>query len=75
MLRHVGRREAARVVGDGAIALAEMPHLQLVAAQIAGKFMHQDHGMAGTGFLEIQAHPVVRRRVRHVGLLGPGSWA
>jgi len=68
MLRHVGRWEAARVERDGAIALAKMAHLRLVAAQIAGKFVNQDHGTARSCFLEIQAHPVIRRGVRHVGL-------
>ena len=51
-----------------------MPHLRFVAAQIAGKFMHQDHSMPRTRFLEIQAHLVIGRRVRHIGLLRPDSW-
>jgi hypothetical protein len=45
-----------------------MAHLQLVAAQIAGKFMNQDHGTARSRFLEIKAHPIIRRGVRHVDL-------
>src|SRR5215467_15623006 len=73
MLRHVRRREASRIEGNGAITLSEMAHLQLIAAHIAGEFMHQDHGTPGSRFLEIEAHPVIRRRVRHVGLR-PGSW-
>src|ERR1700682_6229825 len=68
VLRHVGRRETTRVEGDGTIAFPEMAHLLLVAAQIAGEFMNQDQGTARSGFLEIQAHSVVRSRVRHVGL-------
>src|SRR5258707_15228136 len=60
MLRHVRRGEAARIEGYGTVTLAEMPHLLLVAAQIAGKFMNQDHGTARSCFLEIQAHPFIR---------------
>src|SRR6202163_3046476 len=67
VLRHVGRRETTCVEGDGTIAFSEMAHLLLVAAQIAGEFMNQDQGTARSGFLEIQAHSVVRSRVRHVG--------
>src|SRR6516162_6834598 len=74
MLRYVRRREASRVEGNGAITLSEMAHLQLVAAQIASEFMRQDYRLPRSRFLKIEAHPVVRRGVRHVGLLRPGSW-
>ena len=45
MLGHVRRRETARIEGDRAIALAEMAHLRLPAAPIAGEFMNEDHGV------------------------------
>src|SRR5579872_629656 len=73
VLRYVRRRETPSIKGDGAITLSEMAHLQLVAAQVAGEFMHEDYGMPGARFLEIQSHPVVRRCVRHDGLLRPSS--
>src|SRR6478672_8252789 len=74
MLRHVGRWEAARIEGYGTVTHAEVAHLQLVAAQIAGKFMNQDHRTARSCFLEIKADAVIRRGIRHVGLPKP-AWS
>src|SRR5579872_6642835 len=59
LLRHIRRRKAARVEGKRTIALAEMPQLRLVAAQVAREFMNEDHGTARSGFLEIEPHTVV----------------
>ena len=39
--RHVGRRIAARRVGDAAVALAEFAHLRLPAAVVGREFMHE----------------------------------
>src|SRR6516162_7054500 len=71
VLWYVRRRKAARVEGNRAITLSEIPNLRLKAAQIAGEFMNQDQRMARSGFLEIEAHPVVRCGVRHIP--SPGS--
>src|SRR5438045_9798322 len=57
VFRHVGGWEATRVEGNGAIALSEMAHLRLEAAQVAGKFMNEDHGTAGSRLFEITTHP------------------
>ena len=56
------------IVGDGAIALAEMAQLHFIAAQVAGEFMDKDQGRAGSGFLEIEANPVVCLGIWHVVL-------
>src|SRR5579871_6100593 len=63
--RHVRRRKAPRVIRNGAIALAEMPHLRLVATQVAREFVHEDHRMARSGFLEIEADAVIRLCIWH----------
>ena len=47
ILRHVGRRIAARAEGDGAVALAKMAQLRFPAAVIAGEFMHEDERALG----------------------------
>src|SRR5215469_17622499 len=65
MLGHVGRRKAARIEGDGAIALPEIPQLRLEAAEVSGEFMHEDHGTARSRFLEIEANAVIGGRVSH----------
>src|ERR1700759_4950064 len=65
IFRHVGRREATRVEGNRAIALAEMPQLRFKTPDVAGELMDKDHGPTAAGLLEIQAHAVVCRRVGH----------
>ena len=70
VLRYVGRRKATRVEGNGVIMLSEMPYLPLEAAEITGEFVSLNQRMARSGFLEIEAHPVACRRVRHIALLG-----
>src|SRR5581483_6190836 len=67
--RHIRRRKAAGVEGDGTVALAEMPHLRLVTAKITRKFMNEDHRMPRSGFLEIKPYTVVGCRICHRGLL------
>src|SRR6516225_8450850 len=68
LLWHLRGREAARIECNAPVAFTEMAHLRLEATAVAGKFMDEDEGMAGSGFLEIEAHTVVRGRVRHVEL-------
>src|SRR5690348_10559146 len=65
LLRHIGRREAARIEGNCAIALAEMSELRLEAPDVAGELVDEDHRTAAAGLLEIQAHAVVRRCIGH----------
>ena len=62
---HVGRRIAARVEGDAAIAPREEPQLGLVAAVVAGKFVHEDDRVAGAGLLVIKADAVIGGDVGH----------
>src|ERR1700744_5786871 len=59
-LRHVRWRKATGVIGDGAVALSEVPHLRLIAAQVAGELVDEDHGMTRSRLLEMQADAVVR---------------
>src|SRR5258708_28278820 len=68
VLRHVGRRETPCVEGDGTIAFSKMSHLRLVAAPIASEFMNQDQGAGRSGFLERQAHSLVRGGIGPVAL-------
>ena len=65
LLGHVRRRKAARVEGNRAIALAEMPQLRLETPDVAGELVDEDHGTAAAGLLEIQAYAVICRRMRH----------
>src|SRR6476620_7801338 len=64
VLRHVGGRITTRVERNAAIALAEMPHLRLPAAGIAGELMHEDQRLSGTCLLVVQADSVISRGVR-----------
>ena len=68
VLGHVGWRIAARVIGDAAIALAEIPHLQFVRAPVAGEFVDEDDRDAAADFLVKQLNPVVGCQVRHRAL-------
>src|SRR5262245_2969221 len=63
--RHVGWRVAARVIGDAAVAPAEIPQLGLVRAMIPGKLVHEYDGNSGPGFLVEQPDPVVGGQMRH----------
>src|SRR5260370_32390404 len=51
ILRHVRRRIAARGIGDGAVAPAEMLKLLFPAAMIAGEFMDEDDRRTAACFL------------------------
>ena len=59
ILRHVGRRIAARVERDNAVAPREKPQLRLVAAVIAGEFVHEHDRVAGPGLFVIEPDAVV----------------
>src|SRR5262249_4580261 len=65
VLGYIGRREAARIESDRAIALAEVPQLRFEASDVAGELMHEDHRTAIAGLLEIQAYTIVRHRIGH----------
>ena len=65
-MRHGGRRIAAGVEGDAAVAPGEEPHLRLPGPQVAGIFVDEDQGRAGAGFLVIELDPVIRHNHRHV---------
>src|SRR6185312_3237438 len=67
VLGHVGWRIAARVIGDAAVALAEIPHLQFVRAPVAGEFVDEDDRDAAADFLVKQLNPVVGCQMRHWG--------
>src|SRR5581483_1648134 len=65
VLGHVGRRETPRVEGNRAVTLAEMSQLRLKTPDVAGELVHEDHGPAAAGLLEIQAYAVICGRMRH----------
>ena len=58
--RHVGRRIAARVVRDAAVAARKMPQLRLPASAIAGELVHEEDRGSRAGLLEKQPDAVVR---------------
>src|ERR1700722_11619160 len=62
---NIRRRVAARIVEDAAVALREIPHLRLEAAEVASEFMHEHNRRAGAGFLVIKSDAVVGGRLRH----------
>jgi hypothetical protein len=62
---HLGRRIAARIVGDAAIEPAEMAHLRFPRADIAGKLVHEHDRDAGADLLVIELHSVVGGQMRH----------
>ena len=63
-----GRSRSAGVVGDGVVALAEMPQLRFAAPEVAGEFVHEYDGHAGACLLVIEFHPIIGGGVRHANL-------
>ena len=63
--RHIGRRVAARRIGDAAVALAELAHLRLPAAVVGGEFVHEQNGRALPDLLVIKPHFIGGDRVWH----------
>src|SRR5258708_26145463 len=55
VLRYVGGRKAARVVGDAAEVAREEAQLRLPAAVIAGELVHEHERRAAAALLVIQA--------------------
>src|SRR5690348_13983426 len=66
--RNVGGWIAAGVKRNAAIAPAEITHLHLIGANIAGKFVDKDNGNAAAHLLVIELDVVVRDEVRHISL-------
>ena len=62
---NVGRGIAAGVERDTAVAAAEIPHLLLPGAAIAGEFVHEHDRRSGPGFLVVEADAVARGEVGH----------
>ena len=65
VVRHVGGRIAARVVGDAAVAPAEMAKLRLPGAHVACKFVHEQDRRAGSDLVVIKLHAVVGGEMGH----------
>ena len=65
---HVGRRIAARVEGDAAIAPAEMTHLRFPGPGVAGEFMHEHDRNARPDLLVIKLHAIVGGKMRHAAV-------
>ncbi len=51
---NVGRRIAAGIIGDASIAPAEMAHLGLVAAIVAGELVHEHDRQARAGLFVVE---------------------
>ena len=71
IVRRVGGRVAARIVGQRPVAVREMPQLRLPGAQVAGEFVHEDDRRSRPRLLVIQAHR--RHRWLHGAWLGSSS--
>jgi hypothetical protein len=70
IVRRVGRRVAARRVGDALVGPGEEPDLRLPAPVVSGELMDEQQRSAGPGDLGMQPDAVVSPdRVRH-GLAG-----
>src|ERR1700690_2477967 len=61
----VGRRIAARGIGDATVTLAEFAQLRLPAAMVAGEFMHEQDRRPLPHLFVKEPHIVVCERVRH----------
>src|SRR6266851_1458193 len=64
-LRHIRWRITSGVKHNAAIAPSEVPQLRFPTSEIAREFVHEDHRPARSGFLAIEADPVLRDRIRH----------
>src|SRR6185295_1886812 len=73
VLRHVGRRIAARVVGDAAVASREVTQLGLPAAVVAAELMNEHDRRAGAGLLVVKLDAVVGSELGHVAFYGDES--
>ncbi len=66
-LRDVGGRKAACVIGDAAIALAEVTKLGFPRSAVAGELVHEHDRNAGPDLLIVELHAVVGGDVGHGG--------
>jgi hypothetical protein len=65
VVRDVGRREAARVVGHAAEVAREEAHLRLPATVVARKLVDEEQRRAGAGVFEIEPRAVPGVRMWH----------
>jgi hypothetical protein len=65
VLGHVGRRVAARVVRNAAVAARKVAHLRLPAAVVAAELVHEHDRRAAARLLEIELDAVVGREGWH----------
>src|SRR5207302_8685428 len=65
VLGDIRGRITARIEGDAAVTTREKAQLRLVAAIVAGEFMHEDDRVAGAGLLVIEADAVVAGHIGH----------
>src|SRR5262249_32347478 len=71
---HLGGRVAARVVGDRAIAPAEMAQLPFPGADVAGELVHEHDRDAGADLLVVELHAVVGGELGHECFLRSRLW-
>jgi hypothetical protein len=65
IIRNIGWRVAAGIKSNTAVTAAEVAHLRLPAAIVAGKLVHKDDGETTTGFFIIKLDVVARGCVGH----------
>ena len=72
---HVGGRIAALAVGDAAVLAAEVAHLRLPAAVVAGVFVHEHDRRSGADLLDVELGAVRCGNFRHCGAFGRAAGA
>ena len=63
--RNVGRRPAARGIGDAAVAAREIPDLRFPAQIVAAELVYEQDRIARSGLLMIEPYTVVGRDRGH----------
>ena len=63
--RHIGRRIAARGIGDAAVAAREIAHLRLPIGVVGREFVQENDRRSAAGFLEIEPDIVAGDGIGH----------
>ena len=67
--RHVGRRIAARRIGDAAVAAREIAHLRLPIGVVGREFVQEEDRRSAPRLLEIEANIILGGGIGHFDFL------
>ena len=67
--RHVGRRVAARGIGDAAMAAREVAHLRFPVGVVGRELVQEDDRGSAPGLFEIEADIILGDGIGHFGFL------